>query len=597
MAATTIQEFLVGLSWKLDENSQRKFSDALVGGKVAAVALAGALTGLVATIAKVAEGYEQLYYASQRTGATAGNMQALAYAVSQVGGSAAGAASSLEAVGRFLRTSPGAESFIARLGVQTRDASGNLRDTTALLTDLGARFRTMPYYRANAYAGVLGIDERTLQALIRGTGQFSEQLKAMYRAAGVDATAAAKGSAVFMQQLRGLGAALQVLRDKVALSLEHGVGGDIDRLRKLLVDNFGRISAVIVEVSQFVVRLGDALVRLSGRAAELIGPIVDWFDHLDTSNKKWIETIGLTLFAWRALSKGILATPLGRTLAAFSALLLLFDDFRTWKEGGKSAIDWSKWIGDINDVEASVKKIQDAFKDMAPIIKGYLAPLVDYLKNDLVLGMKEAMADLADLVQAADDLLHRRWSAAAAHLGNVASRAGASEADDMVRMGAITDNHGSAAGGLLSRAWNYLSGNLAKQQGTGYGILRGLGLDRVHALAMLGNFQEESGLRPGAIGPDGHHYGIEQWSDERADKILAGTHIDVRTASYADQLKAAVWELFNSQSSHARPFLASRDLTGAAAAFADPHAVGKAVAKQQDWVVASLVRNMGPLNR
>jgi hypothetical protein len=52
----------------------------------------------------------------------------------QVGGSADSAMSSLESLARFIRTNPGAEGFLNRLGVQTRDASGNMRDMASIFT-------------------------------------------------------------------------------------------------------------------------------------------------------------------------------------------------------------------------------------------------------------------------------------------------------------------------------------------------------------------------------------------------------------------------------------------------------------------------------
>jgi hypothetical protein len=647
VAAETIQDFLVSLGYSVKGSEERQFTEALNRSKVAALATAAALAGVVAAVAKVAESYEQLFYASQRMGASVANIQALAYGISQVGGSAEGARQSLEAIGSFLRSSPGSESLIARLGVQTRDANGNLRDTSEMLTDLGRQFRTMPYYRAQAYAGVLGIDERTLQALIRGTGEFSGQLKAMYRAAGIDATQAAAGSAKFMQQLRGFGAALQVLRDKVGISLEHGIGGDVDRLRRLLVNNFGRISDVIVAVTRFVLRLGEAFVRLVGRAVGLIEQLVDWFNHLDKGTKKWIETIGALTLAWYVLNRTFLASPIGRIVALGLAILGLYDDYKTWKEGGKSLIDWSQWEPAIEAFLDSVSTIKKAFQDMWPSIKGYLSPLMDFLKHELVQGMKDAMADVADLVQAADDVLHRRWSSAKSHLASVYNREVASSQDDVAALGNLRDGEGRASGGLLA------SPQVRANEASGYGLLRNLGIPKEQALGMLGNFEQESSLNPAAR--NGHHYGIEQWSDDRADAIKAQTGIDVKTAGYADQLKAAVWEITRgNERANAGQFFNAKSIAAAAGHFGmdversgehpgiagfdnrianslnidhrlrfadagsgpsksstptvnasttinvhgagNPAAVGQAVRKEQDTAVANIVRNMAPLS-
>jgi hypothetical protein len=36
--------------------------------------------------------------------------------------------------------------------VQTRDASGNMRDMASIFTGVGQKLSSMPYYRANQYA-------------------------------------------------------------------------------------------------------------------------------------------------------------------------------------------------------------------------------------------------------------------------------------------------------------------------------------------------------------------------------------------------------------------------------------------------------------
>jgi hypothetical protein len=44
--------------------------------------------------------------------------------------------------------------------------------------------------------------------------------------------------------------------------------------------------------------------------------------------------------AWKLLNLSFLATPLGLLLTGFTALLSLWDDFKTFKEGGQSLINW-----------------------------------------------------------------------------------------------------------------------------------------------------------------------------------------------------------------------------------------------------------------
>ncbi len=73
----------------------------------------------------------------------------------------------------------------------------------------------MPYYRANQYAQMLGIDENTLMAMRRGVGQFSAQYSEMVKAIGFNADQAALSSNRFMTSLKSLGEMAGMARDKI----------------------------------------------------------------------------------------------------------------------------------------------------------------------------------------------------------------------------------------------------------------------------------------------------------------------------------------------------------------------------------------------
>ncbi|MCL7677034.1 hypothetical protein M8369_23840, partial [Klebsiella pneumoniae] len=160
MNAETLKDFLISLGFKVDEAGARKFDAVVAGITLKAIELGvkveAAALSVVAFAAKIASGLDDLYWASQRTGATVEGIKQIGYAVSQVGGSVDGARGSLENLARFMRNNPGAEGFLNRLGVQTRDASGNMRDMATIFTGVGQRLSSMPYYRANQYAQMLG---------------------------------------------------------------------------------------------------------------------------------------------------------------------------------------------------------------------------------------------------------------------------------------------------------------------------------------------------------------------------------------------------------------------------------------------------------
>ncbi|CAK8736433.1 hypothetical protein SODG_000146 [Sodalis praecaptivus] len=107
----TIRDFLVSLGFQVDESGMRKFERVLTGVTTnvlkLGVAVEGAALSVLGFTTQIAAGLDKVYWASQRTGS-----------------SAEAAQGALESLARFMRNNPGAEGFLNRLGVQTRDARG-----------------------------------------------------------------------------------------------------------------------------------------------------------------------------------------------------------------------------------------------------------------------------------------------------------------------------------------------------------------------------------------------------------------------------------------------------------------------------------------
>ncbi|HBX5522392.1 TPA: lytic transglycosylase domain-containing protein [Klebsiella pneumoniae] len=370
MNAETLKDFLISLGFKVDEAGARKFDAIVTGATLKAIELGTkvelAAASVVAFTAKVASGLDNLYWASQRTGATVEGIKQIGFAVSQMGGSVDAARGSLESLAQFIRTSPGAEGFLNRLGVQTRDASGNMRDMATIFTGVGQRLSSMPYYRANQYAQMLGMDENTLLAMRRGIGEYMGQYNAMKKAIGFNPDQAAAASNRFMTSLRSFGEMAGMARDKIGSNLAGGLAGAIDNLRRQILDNFPKIERTINAVVKGILWMGEAVSRVVYRLIQATGDIRDWWKGLDEDSKKLIGTLGGMLVVWRLLNAAMLASPITWVLALAGALLLLYDDYRTFKEGGKSLIDWKQWEPAIEKAKAAILWLRDkllALKD------------------------------------------------------------------------------------------------------------------------------------------------------------------------------------------------------------------------------------------
>lgn len=373
--ADTIKDFLVSLGFDIDQAGANKFEAVLKGVtanvlKVGAV-VEGAALSIVGFTTQIANGLDKIYWASQRTGASVQGIKALGYAASQTGASAESAMSSLEGLAGFMRSNPGAEGFLNRLGVQTRDASGKMRDTAAIFTGVGQKLNNMPYYRAKQYAQMLGIDENTLMAMRRGMNGFTSDYQSMLQKTGFNADKAAVQSNKFMTSMRGLTSLFGIMRDKIGSNLAGGLAGSLDSLRRRILDNFPKIEETLTKVIKGVIWLANTFTRMAWRVIQAAGSVIEWWKKLDDGSKKFLMTIGAILIAWRLLNAAFLKSPIGLITTLILAIGLLYDDYQTWKEGGKSLIDWSKWQPEIEQAKKVFKWLRDKFLELKDNLGGW----------------------------------------------------------------------------------------------------------------------------------------------------------------------------------------------------------------------------------
>ncbi|EGB7356663.1 lytic transglycosylase catalytic [Escherichia coli] len=375
MNAETIKQFLVGLGFQVDETGMRKFEATLASATLKVVKLGVSVettaVSVVAFTAKIAAGLDNLYWSSQRTGATVQGIKQIGYAVSQAGGNADAARGSLENLARFIRNNPGAEGFLNRLGIQTRDASGNMRDMAAVFTGVGQKLSSMPYYRANQYAQMLGIDENTLMAMRRGVGQFSAEYSAMTKAIGFNADQAAQSSNRFITSLTAFGEMAGMARDKIGSNLADGLAGALDNLRQRILENFPRIESTITKVVKGILWLGDIVAQVVFRITDGIGDLISWWSSLDRETKILTEVIGGLVVAMRLLNSTFWMSPVGLVTALAAAIFLLWDDFKTWKEGGQHLIDWEKWQPAIDNAKEAMLWLRDHLLELKDGVGGW----------------------------------------------------------------------------------------------------------------------------------------------------------------------------------------------------------------------------------
>ncbi|MEN4050278.1 lytic transglycosylase [Serratia marcescens] len=450
MNAETIKDFLISLGFDIDESGGRKFESVVSGVTMNAVKMGAAVEAAALTIVgfttKIASSLDRLYWQSQRTGATANNIRAIGYAFSQAGGSVEGFNGTLDNLARFLRSTPGAEGFLRNLGIQTRDAAGNLRDTAQLVTLVGDKLAKMPYYRANQYAQILGIDESTLLAMRRGVKGFTSDYQSMLQATGFDSQKAAEQSNKFMTQMRGLANLFGIMRDKIGGNLAGGLAGNLESFRKNILLNFPKIEGTITAVLKKVLSLADSIMTLVYRGVQGAGDLMRWWDRLDDTTKGLIKVLGGLLLAWRLLNSAFLTSPIGMVTALIAALVALYDDYQVWKEGGDSLINWGKWKPEIDAAMKGIKELRDSIFSVGQEIAKLLnIDLKSWsLKGDIADLTKQfgefgkMMTMIGDLINALKD---GNWSEVG-RLGKALLSQGQGNPDALP---AVTDSANSAA--------------------------------------------------------------------------------------------------------------------------------------------------------
>ena len=222
--ATPIEEFFVGLGFKIDSHGMSAFTGGVFKAttmtqKLGFAAIQAAIEVEKMTV-KVARQFEKLYYAAEIANTSVASLQAWEYAAQQIGLSSAEAEGMVKGLGTAMRTNPGIEALMTGLGVRTRTNNGELRNTTELMHDLVGQLMKMPFYQGAAYAAIFGISPDELKLMEDHYGEAEKaaaDFAAKQRAAGVDADALATKSRLFDNDLRALGGSLEIAGEKIAI--------------------------------------------------------------------------------------------------------------------------------------------------------------------------------------------------------------------------------------------------------------------------------------------------------------------------------------------------------------------------------------------
>jgi hypothetical protein len=283
-------------------------------------------------------------------------------------------------------------------------ASATLR-VTALYTAVNAAATGIVYAISGVSKGFedLGYELKILAPAINKALILRQEMYRAYSSAGVDLVKVVQSAAKLNLSFEKTKIALQAVYRSTASRFFELLTKQSDMFRQKIYANMPRIQAVLERMIKFIFKALEAVTTLGVRLWSILTRVYDFFVLLDRETDGWSTKILGLVAAWNLLNLSFLATPLGMLLAGLVAILALFDDFKTWQEGGKSLFDWSSFVpvieavtkyltsmwGTIKNISLAVYELISAFTKLFTLdIAGFWAALgrsgdriVDVFKN------------------------------------------------------------------------------------------------------------------------------------------------------------------------------------------------------------------------
>lgn len=468
---------------------------------------------------------------SKNLGTTAEVVSSWSNAAELAGGSAQGLQGSMDMLSRAqtemqLTGQSGLIPYLSALGVAMADASGKARPVEDILLDLSGAFEKLPRTTANNLGRMMGIDEGTMNLLLKGRQEVELMVKRQKEFGAVSKEQAAQAS-------------------KLQESLRRG---------KQTFEAWGR--AILVEAAP---------------AIEKLLSMLDAFGTWVMDNKEAVQNF-LLIMAVGLAAVAAAATPINLVVVAVTALAaalaLLYQDYQTWKRGGDSLIDWGKWEPGIKAAINGLTWIRNLLADVMyrgiamgdAIVHGFAAAL------DSIKLVKAMLSDLAYRAAATADILgavfHRDWARARAAYAELKQGNGAPQqalvelnqdaAREAFALGEVVNGNGKPYApeyrddlGNARKTAETPTLEGGKKQAVDYFVAQGWSKEQAAGIAA--NLQRESMFAPGAVGDKGAAYGIAQWHPDRQAEFARVFGKPIQGSSLQDQLAFVQYELTKGQ--------------------------------------------------
>lgn len=420
----TIKEFLVGLGFQIDEAGLKNFVDGITNASMRAAVFGAAVTAAagaaVAGIYAVAKETEELDLLAQRLGSTAAEVDDFADVAELMGISSDKTTESLKALNKTVNEAAlgvgRGKVILEKLGIAAKDSSGKVRATTDVMADLQAKLATMDRGQAMTVMEKLGLDPEMVRMFNGELGDAAylvNEMNAIDASLGFDFDEMVARSKEFQQAQRGMSQQAKLLHkwfatlwEKLATTMMPKVTAAMERLgkvmegmRRSMQGNGKRIVEGLEPFLAIILRIGESFMtfvsRTIGVAFTLVAKVVGVFNRMNEASGGWVGYLAIALAAWKMFNLGFLATPIGAIIGVSVAILALYDDFMTWKEGGNSLIDWSAWEPGIAAALGAIDAFIGAVTTLADAVGALIGAFVKLFSGDFA-GFFSGLSDMAN---------------------------------------------------------------------------------------------------------------------------------------------------------------------------------------------------------
>lgn len=279
---------------------------------------------------------ENLRLVSRATNQSIEDFQRWSYAVEYSGGNIQAFQSTFEKLSKQVRQAPFTHNStflrgLSELGVNVHNANGQIKSMSDLLLGLAGRLGGMSEGKAFLIGQRLGLDDDTIRLLREGKD------------------------------------AVQAYLDKTK---EDGI------LQKQNLEIYERLRKARVELSkswsELTIKIGNFMLPLILKLTESLNKVTDWLRENSTFIKHTLQLLGIItgtittiILAIGILTKSLFLLKTALWGLGIGAIILLWDDFMTYLEGGDSVIG----------------RVIDKIKEWGTAFKEWLAPGIQFAKD------------------------------------------------------------------------------------------------------------------------------------------------------------------------------------------------------------------------